>query len=438
MTRAKTLTVLFIIIVLGGGFFLFTRTNHQITIGDKITEVVETVKEAVVEKPEEPIDPKADIAKQKPLANPPKVIKAIYATAWSASSEKKMAHLMDLLTTTELNAIVIDIKDYTGIISYEPDVPLVKEIGAFERRIPKINALIKRLHDNDIYVVARISTFQDSKLPAARPELAATSKSTGTPWKDRNGLLWADTASRAVWDYNISIARDALDRGFDEINFDYIRWPSDGAISDLTWPAYDGVTPKDDVVAQFFRYLRKQLPGAVISADLFGEVTYVRGPTGVGQNLSKSLGSFDVIAPMTYPSHYHPNFRGMDNSAKQPYEVLRYSMSQALDQLAEYTTARYENSRKLLSSNADATASSTPFVPTTETIIEATGGTTFRPWLQDFDMGATYTADMVRAQIRGVEDASFSDPNLRAEGFQNGWMLWDPSNNYTKAALLPE
>src|SRR3989344_5797822 len=177
-----------------------------------------------------------DIAPQKPLLNPPAIIKAVYATSWSAGSPKKMNYLIDLIKNTELNAIVIDIKDFSGFVAYDTEVDLVKQYNAREYRIPKINSLIKELHDAGIYVIARVSIFQDPRLALARPDLALMSSSTGAVWKDKLGLSWIDPSSRDAWDYNIAIAREALERGFDELNFDYIRFPSDGDLADIKYP----------------------------------------------------------------------------------------------------------------------------------------------------------------------------------------------------------
>jgi len=422
------------IALLGVGIFLLVVLDNSVSFSND-GGGQGFFKEAL---PEEPDDPNADIGPQAQLTNPPTMIKAIYSTAWSAGSEKKMDYFLDLFNTTELNAIVIDIKDYTGIMSYEPDVAMVKEIGAYETRIDKINKLIKRLHDDGVYVIARVSTFQDKALAKARPELAVQSKASGSQWQDRNGLMWTNPVDKRVWDYNIAIAMDAFNRGFDEVNFDYMRFPSDGNIGDLSFSGYDGTVARDKMIAQFFGYLRSQLIGHRISADLFGEVTYARGDIGVGQNLKLALNKFDYIAPMTYPSHYNPNFQGLNTAATHPYEVLKYSMDQVFSQLIEVWKANQPLPEPIGSSTEDL-AVSVPPKEVSNADLQSMVSTKFRPWLQDFDLGAVYTADMVRAQMRGVYDAGFVGyDNLDAEAFKNGWMLWDAGNNYMRAALLPE
>lgn len=401
---------------------------------------IEFVQQVVPIVPTPPPDPNADIAPQKPLANPPKVIKALYATNWSASSGVKLNYFFDLLETTELNAIVLDIKDYTGVVGYPVDIPAVAEYGAFEKRIPKINALIKRFHDAGVYVIGRIAVFQDNALVKARPDLALKSKATGAVWSDRNKVHWLDTAATPVWDYTIDIARDALARGFDEINLDYIRFATDGDLDDIAYPYYATSTPKHVVLRQFFDHVRSQLPYAKISADIFGEAVVNYNQTTIGQYFEDTLEPFDAVAPMIYPSHYNKNFLGLANSAAEPYAVIRYSMDRAFD--------RMSGRRTLLA--AEQATSSPPVLPAFATL---------RPWLQDFNLGATYDAAKVRAQITAVDDsarAAAGCPGVVRTDKNNqvvsepagprpacayeelGWMLWNASNVYTRGALLPE
>jgi len=393
-----------------------------------------------------------DIEPQQPLLNPPAIVKAIYATSWSAGSPKKMSYLIDLINTTELNAIVIDIKDFSGYVAYATDLDLVKRYNALEYRIPKINSLIKRLHDAGIYVIARISIFQDPRLALARPDLALMSSSTGAVWKDKLGLPWIDPGARAAWDYNIAIAREAFERGFDELNFDYIRFPSDGNLVDIKYPFWNQKIPRQEVMREFFKYLREQLSGTVISADLFGLTTVNTDDLGIGQHLEHALTYFDYIAPMVYPSHYHPGFIGYQNPAKYPYEVIKYSMDQAVKRLIAYREAQ---------SVSTTTISDLRFAPSAK----------LRPWLQDFDLGANYDAQMVRREIQAVydafcrpalssqiqtttttqitgettshqgekgRDAQICDPSRELGDKFGGWMLWSPSNIYTRDALLVE
>ena len=367
-----------------------------------------------------------DIEAQKPLSNPPKIIKAAYVTGWSAGSSKKVLRLIDLINTSELNTLVIDVKDYTGTISYLSNSPLVQKYNTAEKRIPKINSLIKQLHDANIYVIARIVVFEDQKLALARPDLALRSKKTNGLWTTTNGQYWLDSFSREVWDYNIEIAKDALSHGFDEINFDYIRFASDGDLKDIIYPFYNDKIIKKEVMRSFFAYLRQNLGEAKLSADLFGMATTNNDDLGIGQYLENALPYFDAIAPMVYPSHYISGFLNFKNPAKAPYEVVRYSMDQAVARMQKYQDIRVA----AMVQQAAANIQSQVNMPINKNYtIPLPIRAKLRPWLQDFNLGATYGPVEVGAQIKAVNDADLD------QKFIDGWMLWNPSNIYTKDAL---
>ncbi|MDO8584778.1 MAG: putative glycoside hydrolase [bacterium] len=394
-----------------------------------------------------PLHPNADIGPQQPLGTPPVVIKAAYLTSWAAGSAKKSAYMLRLLKDTELNAVVVDLKDFTGTVSYITNVPDVKKYNAEERRIPRINTLIKTLHDEGVYVIGRIAVFEDQKLPVARPELALQSKTKEGAWKDYKGLMWLDTASRDVWDYNIAIAKDALARGIDEINFDYIRFASDGDLKDIRYPIWNGQTPKKEVLRQFFAYLRESLPDAKLSADLFGMTTTNKDDLNIGQYLEYALPYFDAVSPMVYPSHYGSGFIGIKNPASAPYEVVRYSLDEAVKRMKEYQSARDEAQRRNLTAEVIGVTTPVPLPMRAK----------LRPWLQDFNLGATYDAEKVQTQIRATDDtareclkqsgvtetgAPICDGLIHRDAidgrFIGGWMLWNSGSTYTEEALQIE
>ena len=329
-----------------------------------------------------------------------RTIKAIYLTGWSASKNSFINYLIDIARTTEINAVVIDIKDFSGYVVYDTAIPEVEKYGAEQKRISDISLLIKELHTEDIYVIARITVFQDPILAYARPDLAIYSKAeTDSLWLDNSGLAWIDPAAEEAWDYNVAIARDAINKGFDEVNFDYIRFPSDGNLKDMSFPFWNEEVPKHLIIKQFFKHLREELPEAKISVDLFGLSTVGLDDLGVGQIIEDAFEYSDYVCPMIYPSHYANGFIGFQNPAEYPYEVVKYSMEGALKKLAIYKETKETNVQ-------------------------------LRPWLQDFDLGATYDAEMVRAQIEAVYDALGED--------FNGFMMWSSSNFYTREALEPE
>ena len=336
------------------------------------------------------------------LSNPPQIVKAVYVTAYSAGSKKYLNYLESIFQNTEINAVVVDIKGSNGYVSYASGVEDVAKYGLYNSAIKNIDLLVNFLHSKNIYVIGRIACFEDPIYSKARPELAIYNKietvdlTKPVLWQDNNGLSWLDPASKDVWNYDISLAHDALSHGFDEINFDYIRFPSDGKAETIGYPVYDGKTAKAEVIKEFFSYMRQQLAGEKISADLFGQTTVNKDDMGIGQIIENAFENFDYVSPMVYPSHYANNFIGFLNPADHPYEVVKYSMGSALAKEKAYL----------------------PQVNLAK----------FRPWLQDFNMGADYTSAMVQDEIRATEDSLGAD--------YAGFMLWNPSNIYTQDAVL--
>lgn len=346
-----------------------------------------------------------------PLPNPPAIVKAVYFTGWSAGLKRRVDYLVDLHKTTAVNAVVIDIKDYSGNISYSISSPEARQYGAVRVMFHDIDGLVNRLHHEGIYVIARLTVFQDPVLAEARPDLAVHRVSklpkekhgpltANSLWRDHKGLAWIDPASRPAWEYVVAIARDTLAHGADEVNFDYVRFPSDGDLNDMYFPHWDGKTPKHEVIGQFFAYLRKQLAGARISADLFGLATVNHDDLGIGQVIEDAYATFDAVCPMVYPSHYARKFLGFPNPADHPYEVVNYSLKEARSRLEDFSHPKPApvNAARL------------------------------RPWIQDFNLGARYDAAMVKAEIKAVEDAL-------GDRF-SGYMVWAPSNVYTRGALV--
>ncbi|HWR52731.1 MAG TPA: putative glycoside hydrolase [Bryobacteraceae bacterium] len=350
------------------------------------------------------------------LATPPEIIRGVYLTTWSMGLKRRIDYVIDLSKRTGVNAVVIDIKDYSGYVAYRTGVPEAQKYGAVRATVRDIDSVINRLHGANIYVIARITVFQDPILARVRPELAVhraslvkaeSGLSEKTIWLDHKGLAWIDPASRPAWDYNIAIARDTLKHGFDEVNFDYIRFPSDGNMRDMHYPVWNGKTPKAAVIRDFFAYLRAKMSDTPISADLFGLATVNSDDLGIGQVIESAYANFDYVCPMVYPSHYAKGFRGFPKPAEHPYEVVKYSMEKAV--------ARLRALQRPAPTAGGAAQAPTPRLAK------------LRPWLQDFDVGAIYDAGRVRAQIGATEAALGSD--------YAGYLMWAPSNVYTEAAL---
>lgn len=323
-------------------------------------------------------------------ADPIKV-KGLYLTAYSAGSSKKLAQIIDLIEKTELNAIVIDVKDYSGYILYDSKLPLVEKLGLRDRRIKDINAVLEKLHQHNIYAIARVSVFQDPLLAEQKPEWAIRSKKGGL-WRDRNKLAWVDPSNSEVWKHVISVAKEAAVLGFDEINFDYIRFPTDGNLSDIVYS--NGVQTRYEVIGDFFSYVEEQMKdeSVYISADLFGLTTEKKGSDDlrIGQRLADAVDHFDYVMPMVYPSHYPTGYRGYKNPANYPYEVVYNAMKAGVKQT--------EGKKAKL-----------------------------RAWIQAFNLGAVYDGKKIRAQIQASDDAGV-----------DGWVLWNAANRYGDAGLEKE
>lgn len=337
-----------------------------------------------------------DEKKSEQLENPPEEARALYITGWTAGNQAKMDGIIDLIGREKLNAAVIDIKDYSGYISYESGLEEVKRYKSVQIMIKDIDELIKKLHGKNIYAIARITVFQDPVLARARPDLAIKNKFTGKVWRDNKGLSWIDPASKENWDYIVKIAKEASEKGFDEINFDYVRFPSDGSLGNTAYPFYDaGKSAKREVIKDFFSYLNASLEGEKISVDLFGLAAVNKDDLGIGQVIEDAYGNFDFVSPMTYPSHYANGFQGYANPAAYPYEVVKYSIERAKERLDEFKKSNALAGGKNLRD------------------------TKLRPWLQAFDMGGMYGAEKVKLQIKASDESGGM-----------GWILWNPSNVY--------
>ena len=320
----------------------------------------------------------------------PDPLRAVYLTSWAAGNDKYRKMLFDLVDNTEINAVVIDIKDYTGKISFLVNDPKLVEIGSAEKRIPDIKKFIDDLHKRNVYVIGRISSFQDSYLINIYPD-SAVKRKDGSIWKDYKGVKWLDAGSEEVWKYLVAIGNEAYSVGFDELNFDYIRFPSDGDMQDISYP-WSGNKTRREVMRSFFSYLKQSFATSSIpiSVDFFGLTTSADGDLGIGQNLNDALEYFDYVAPMVYPSHFSKGFIGLPKPAQYPYEVIKYSMDQAVLKASTTMVSKYK----------------------------------IRPWLQAFDLGAIYTPEMVKAQIKATYDSGL-----------NSWMLWNAASWYDKKAL---
>ena len=324
------------------------------------------------------------------IKSPPIAVKGLYLTAYSAGNPKKIDEIIKLIESTELNAVVIDIKDYSGYILYDSNLKFVNENKLRVKRIKNLRALITKLKQNNIYTIARISAFQDPILAETKPQWAIKSKSNPTQlWRDKNNLAWVNATRPEIWSYIVSVAKEAAEAGFDEINLDYIRFPTDGNMKDI---AYDlGGRKRYEVVQDFFRYFSTEMKNepVYISADLFGLTTEKSGEDdmNIGQRLSDAARYFDYVCPMVYPSHYPRGYMDFVNPADHPYEVVSHAIAAGVKQVVGQKAK-------------------------------------IRAWIQAFNLGAIYDAGKIRAQIDAGEKAG-----------SDGWVLWNARNVYTDAGL---
>jgi hypothetical protein len=255
-------------------------------------------------------------------------------------------------------------------------------------RIKDLPGLITNLKKHHIYVIARLSTFQDPLL-AEKMNAWALKTKTGALWRDKKGLAWVDPSEKQVWSYIVSVAKEAAQLGFDEINFDYIRFPTDGNLDQIV---YKNDLKKYQVIGDFFKYVSKEMSGVPVylSADLFGLTTERGGEDdmSIGQRLSDAVQYFDYVMPMVYPSHYPIGYMGYKNPADHPYEVVYHAMSKG--------EAQAQGKKAKL-----------------------------RAWIQAFNIGAMYDGTKIRAEIKAADDAG-----------ADGWVLWNASNRYSADGIL--
>lgn len=322
----------------------------------------------------------------------PHMIKAIYLNPTITNTQDEIDSLIAIANTTEINAIVIDIKD--EIVFYDTQVPLFRDAGTVNP-VLDLPDLIEQLHENGIYTIARLVVFKDSMVAEQHPDLAIRSTETGEAWRDQNGVAWVNPMKQELWAANTELAVEAANLGFDEIQFDYVRFPTDGDLSTMDFGADSTEANREKTITGFVDYAWQRLipTGAKLSADIFGYTLMVQDDLGIGQNARLLESHLDYLSPMVYPSHYGEAFRGYSPPNDYPGEVVGISLDSGIEMLGLQPKH-------------------------------------LRPWLQDFDYHAGdkhYGAKEVRAQIDATEKAGAS-----------GWMLWTLGNPITVDALKSE
>lgn len=326
----------------------------------------------------------------------PQVIRAAYLSYYGVSSSVIRERVLALVDETELNAVVIDAKGDRGWITYPTTVPAAVAAGAKGPvQVGDIEGMLADLHKRGVYSIARIVCFKDNVLALARPDLAIRDVRAGRPWVDAEGQAWVDPFREEVWAYVSAVAQEAAAKGFDEVQLDYVRFPTDGRTSAARYAEPNTEENRVRAISSFLSRLHEALAptGVFLSADVFGYTSFNLNDTDIGQRVEDMAPFVDYLSPMAYPSAYHAGIPRFRDPLEHPFEVVEETVRRTLER-----------------------AVGTPMQ--------------VRPWVQDFNDyafdGRTFGKEEVGAQLRGADS-----------GGAVGWMLWNPRNQYTSDALAP-
>lgn len=352
-------------------------------------------------------------------------VKGIFVTGPMAGTEN-MDNLISLVEETELNTIVMDLKNDEGRVVYDMQIREVQDTGAGIRYVRDMEGLTKKCKDKNIYMIARIVAFKDPYLEKVNPQWCVHN-ADGSVFRDKDGLAWLNPYNREVWDYLLSIAKEALRIGFDEIQFDYLRFSTDSGMDTVDFGEEGTEMDREEIITEFIRYASTGIHemGGLISADVYGVVIdSERDQKIVGQNYVELSRYLDYISPMVYPSHYGAYNYNIPVPDAEPYLTVLTAMRQSRRALAGLPTEIPSVSidDALVNIYADEELLSvSPMEDITARV---------RPWLQDFTATwvsghISYEAEQIQAQIQAVYDAGYEE-----------WILWNASNRYTEDGLL--
>jgi hypothetical protein len=317
----------------------------------------------------------------------PAVVRALYANRAAVQSPRKMRHLIAIADTTEINAIVLDMKDEFGLNFRTSNKEWAKNTGN-HGVAPNLKALLDTMKAHDLLAIARIVVFNDSVTARVHPEWTIRTPA-GETWRSKTGAAWVNPYQRGAWDYNIGIAEELVKLGFGEVQFDYIRFPEPyKSLGPQVFPEAKGVS-KPDNLAAFLKEAKARLNalGARSTADIFGLVTTVNGPLEIGQWWEKIAPVTDAVLPMTYPSHYPRGAFGIDRPNAEPYKVVKAAIDRARERNEKLGITAEEH---------------------------------VRPWIQAFSLGKPpYGPEEIRQQKQAIYDAGY-----------DGWVLWSPGSKF--------
>jgi hypothetical protein len=316
-------------------------------------------------------------------------VKGVHVFVAKTRDKASMGRIMDIIDSSELNAMVVAVKEESGRVAYDSQAPMALEYGTAEAAIwgGDLDGLLTTLAERDIIPIARVVCFKDNTLTKKRPDLAIQDKNTGKPWKDYKGDSYLNPYKHEVWEYIVEVSEDIAKRGFREIQFDYVRFPAgqDGDLSTASFPGKYG--EKSEAIADFLAYARPRLEslGVWVSADVFGYVVDTGSVKGIGQDLRMMCRNIDLICPMVYPDHYQLGAFGIEYPPAEPYKLIKKAMAKTPGWVAGT-------------------------------------GAKCRPWLQAHDdilsRKLDYTPAMVKEEIRAAAELGF-DEYLLWGGYPN-------------------
>jgi hypothetical protein len=335
-----------------------------------------------------------DAQMTKDVALTPFVARALYSPSSVFEATGRLDTLLELIDRTDVNAMVIDVKETDGNLYWATDLPAATAVGAvMQQPLFQLDELLPKLKERGIYTIARMVVMKDNTLGSARPDLAVTNTATGEPWRDYRGGIWLDPYNAGVADYIAALAGDLADKGFDEVQLDYVRFFSDGdyATADTNLPNTQSF--RLPAIRRLFRLVSDALltKRAFFSADVFPISFIATDDQGIGQRPEVIMPYVDYFSPMVYPSHYGPFTFGFENPNDHPYEVI--------DETLKLMNQERAGLRMVI-----------------------------RPWIQDFGYGPfpPYTADQIIQEMKAASD----------NGAQ-GWMIWNAQARFTEAVLAP-
>ena len=314
-------------------------------------------------------------------------VRALYVNRWASQSRKRMTKLVAVADSTEINALVIDMKDEFGLNYATKNAEFAKNAGTASK-ISNVAALLDTLKAHKILPIARIVVFKDSVTARVHPDWTIR-RTDNSIWRDKKGIAWVNPYHKELWDYNIGVAEELVKLGFGEIQFDYIRFPEPyPSLPKQVFPNA-GDLSKPAALAAYLKEAKARLNklGVRSTADIFGLVTTVNGALEVGQDWEKISPVVDVVLPMVYPSHYPHGELGIKNPNAEPYKIIHTAISRARERDKKLGIAEPEH---------------------------------IRPWLQAFTLGKPpYGAEELREEKKAVYDSGY-----------DGWVMWNPGSSY--------